>query len=83
MLGQRKIVKVKRHVQETGEVKTSVPDKPAPFKLVGPLSNSGATATSKPLFQFNANNNGSTAEADKKENGNTEESKNPLGNNNG
>ena len=58
VLAARKIVKVKRHVQQTGEVKTEVPSKPAQFKLAGSLSAGVQAAASgsavKPSFTFAA-----------------------------
>ena len=82
VLGERKIVKVKRHIQATGEVKTDVPGKPTQFKLVGALSKGPAATTStanaeKPTFQFNAN---SAKPADEKPNA-ASESKNLFGEN--
>ena len=81
VLGERKIVKVKRHIQETGEVKTDVPGKPTQFKLVGALSKGPATTStdkaSKPTFQFNAS---SAKPADEKAN-TSSESKNLFGDN--
>ena len=81
VLGERKIVKVKRHIQATGEVKTDVPGKPTQFKLVGALSKGPAATssanTSKPTFQFNAN---SAKPADEKTNP-ASESKNLFGDN--
>lgn len=57
-IAQRKIVKVKRHIQQTGEVKSEVPSKPAQFKLAGSLSSTTAppaattSAGAKPTFSF-------------------------------
>ena len=47
VLAQRKIVKVKRHVQATGEVVTETPARPAVFKLVGALSGQSTSVDSK------------------------------------
>lgn len=78
-LGERKIVKVKRHIQQTGEVKTDVPAKPAQFKLVGSLSSGTApiAAAKTATFQFSATPAPQKPAEDKKET--TTESKNLFG----
>ena len=77
VLGQRKIVKVKRHIQATGEVKTDVPSKPTQFKLVGNFTAPTASAGDAKPSTFNFSANGGKAAEDKAA---APESKNLFGN---